>query len=384
MRIRKKAAQATPNQRLSCEREQRGWSQQEVADHIGTTPVNVSRWERGLTSPSPYFRHKLCELFGKHAQELGLVEDMASNRGEQTLAEALPEQAVATLLSPGTAPLWNVPHRRNPFFTGRKDVLMRLHDTLAAGRTAALLQAQAISGLGGIGKTQIAIEYAYRYRSDYQAVFWARADSGEALVSDQAAIADLLHLPEVNEQDHGRAVEVVRRWLNEYTGWLLILDNADDVEMVSEFLPTEGKGHVVLTTRAQATGLIAQGIELEQMGPEEGALFLLRRAKIIARDAPLDTTSYADWTKAKTIVQLLDGLPLALDQAGAYIEDTACGLSGYLNLYKRRRAALLRRRGRLAADHPEPVATTWSLAFEKVEQAHPAAIDQGVRQKETC
>ncbi|GAC1348489.1 MAG: FxSxx-COOH system tetratricopeptide repeat protein [Ktedonobacteraceae bacterium] len=371
----KKAAQATPNQRLSREREQRGWSQQKLADQIGTTPVNVSRWERGLTSPSPYFRHKLCELFGKYAQELGLVEDTVDNPGEQVLAAAFPEQAAAALLSASTTPLWNVPQRRNPFFTGREDVLMRLHETLAAGRTAALLQAQAISGLGGIGKTQIALEYAYRYRSDYQAVFWVRADSREALASDLAAIADLLRLPEAYEQDRRRAVEVARRWLNEQSGWLLILDNADDVEMVSEFLPTEGKGHVVLTTRAQATGLIAQSIELEQMGPEEGALFLLRRAKIIAREAPLDNTSYADWTKAKTIVQMMGGLPLALDQAGAYIEETACGLSDYLDLYKKRRAALLRRRGRRAADHPEPVATTWSLSFEKVEQAHPAAIE---------
>lgn len=368
----KKASQATPNQRLSREREQRGWSQQEVADRIRTTSVNVSRWERGLTAPGSHFRHKLCELFGKNAQELGLVEDIVDNRSEQALAGALPG---ATLLAPGTAPLWNVPHRRNPFFTGRQDVFMGLHDTLTSGRTAALLQAQAISGLGGIGKTQTALEFAYRYRSDYQAVFWVRADSREALVSDLAALAGLLHLPGANEQDPTRAVEAVRRWLNEHTDWLLVLDNADDVEMVSDFLPTAGKGHVVLTTRAQATGMIAQSIELEQLGPEEGALFLLRRAKIIARDAPLDNASYADWAKAKTITQLMGGLPLALDQAGAYIEETACGLSGYLDLYKSRRAALLRRRGRLATDHPEPVTTTWSLSFERVKQANPAAVE---------
>lgn len=71
----KKAAQATPNRRLSRARELRGWSQQTVADQIGTTPVNISRWERGFTSPSPYFRHKLCTLFGKSAQELGLAPE---------------------------------------------------------------------------------------------------------------------------------------------------------------------------------------------------------------------------------------------------------------------------------------------------------------------
>jgi transcriptional regulator with XRE-family HTH domain len=360
----KKAAQATPNLRLSRAREGCAWSQQEVADQIGTTPVNVSRWERGLTSPSPYFRHKLCELFGKSPQELGLLEETVEEHHEHPLALASPQQEVAPPLPVGTAPLWNVPYRRNPFFTGREDILMRLHETLTSGTTAALLQAQAISGLGGIGKTQTALEYAYRYRDDYQAVFWARADTREGLIADLAAIADLLQLPGANEQDRHRAVEAVRRWMNEHTGWLLILDNADDVELVSEFLPTASKGQILLTTRAQALGMIAQGLELEQMGPEEGALFLLRRAKLIVREAPLDTLSYVDWAKAKTIAQVLDGLPLALDQAGAYIEETACGLSGYLNLYTRRRAALLRRRGRLVVHHPESVATTWSLAFE--------------------
>ena len=369
----KKAAEAIPNVRLSREREQRGWSQQELADQLGTTPVNVSRWERGLTTPSPYFRHKLCGLFGKTAQELGLVEDRADSRSEQARAEALSGQAVATAPSTGIAPLWNVPHRRNPFFTGREDVLERLHHTLTAGKTAALTQPQAITGLGGIGKTQTALEYAYRYRSEYQAVFWVRSDTRETLVSDLAAIADLLHLAGASAQDQSRAVEAVRRWLSANDRWLLILDNADDLEMVNELLPTAGSGHILLTTRAQATGLLAQSVELGQMEPEESALFLLRRAKLLGRDAPLDTASYAEWTQAKAIAKLLGGLPLALDQAGAYIEETACGLAGYLERHQQRRAALLQRRGRLASEHPEPVATTWSLAFENAGQANPAA-----------
>ncbi len=275
----KKAVEAIPNVRLSREREQRSWSQQELADQPGTTPVNVSRWERGLTTPSPYFRRKLCDLFGKTFQELGLVEDRADSRSEQARAEALPGQAVTTAPSTGIAPLWHVPHRRNPFFTGREAVLARLHETLTTERTAALTQPQAISGLGGIGKTQTALEYAYRYRSEYQAVCWVRADTRETLVSDLMAIADLLHLAGANEQDQSRVVEAVRCWLSEHDRWLLILDNADDLELVSEFLPTSGTGHILLTTRAQATGLLAHSIDLEQMEPEEGALFLLQRAK---------------------------------------------------------------------------------------------------------
>jgi len=371
----KKAAQATPNLRLSRAREQRGWSQQEVADQIGTTPVNISRWERGITVPSPYFRHKLCDLFGKDAQDLGLVGDGADNRSELLPAETAADRARAIRIPPVAVPLWNIPHRRNPFFTGREEVLKRLHTTLAASRTAALTQPQAISGLGGIGKTHTALEYAYRFRDEYQAVFWARADSHETLVSDLAAIASLLQLPEQNEQEQLRVVEAVRRWLSEHDRWLLILDNVDDIELVNDVLPTMSIGHIVLTTRARATGMIAQDIELEQMEPEEGALFLLRRAKIVASDLPLDNASYADWAKAKAIAQAQGGLPLALDQAGAYIEETGCSLSSYLNLYTARRSQLLKRRGRLTFDHPEPVATTWSLSFEKVAQANPAAAD---------
>jgi tetratricopeptide (TPR) repeat protein/transcriptional regulator with XRE-family HTH domain len=370
----KKAAESIPNQRLSSEREQRGWSQQEVADLIGTTPVNISRWERGLTSPGPYFRQKLCALFGKSAQELGLVPESARDSFEQPTGPAsLAQQAPLTSEIPSRP--WNIPYRRNPFFTGREDVIQRIHAALLAGKTVAMTQTQAISGLGGIGKTQTAVEYANRYRSDYQAAFWVRADTRETLISDFMAIAELLHLPEQHEQDQSRVVESVKRWLNDHDGWLLILDNVEDLQMVSDFLPDAGNGHILLTTRAQALGAIAQRIELEQMEPGEGALFLLRRAGIIERDAPLDSTTYAYWTKAQQIAQLMGGLPLALDQAAAYIEETACGLSGYLERYQTSRAQLMKRRGRGAATHPEPVTTTWSLAFAKVEQANAAAAE---------
>src|SRR2546423_2482140 len=112
----------------------------------------------------------------------------------------------------GQVSVWNVPFRRNPFFTGREDVLIHLHDVLISGKTAALTQAQAISGLGGIGKTQTSLEYAYRYRYDYQTVLWAKADTRETLVSDFVAIAGLLNLPEKNEQYQNRIVAAVKRW----------------------------------------------------------------------------------------------------------------------------------------------------------------------------
>src|SRR5205085_8672630 len=98
-------------------------------------------------------------------------------------------------------------------------------------------------------------------------------------------------------------------------------------------------------------------------------------AGMIGPAAPLEEASPAERAKAMEIVAAVDGLPLALDQAGAYIEETGCGLAGYLSRYHTQRSQLMKRRGGLVADHREPVATTWKLSFEKVEQANPAAAD---------
>jgi tetratricopeptide (TPR) repeat protein len=248
-------------------------------------------------------------------------------------------------------------------------VLKRLNDALRASKTVA------VSGLGGIGKTQTAIEYAYRYRNDYNTILWVKAESLESITSDFVTIAHQLNLPEKQEQEQYLIVEAVKRWFQEHTGWLLIFDNADDLEKVRGFLPTDGKGYTLLTTRMQATRRIAQRIEIDEMNQEEGALFLLRRAAILDPDAPLEAASTTDRAIASEISQTMDGLPLALDQAGAYIEDTQCGLTDYLHLFQIRQEELLQRRGKLTTDHLDSVATTWSLAFEKVQQANPAAAD---------
>jgi tetratricopeptide (TPR) repeat protein len=188
-------------------------------------------------------------------------------------------------------------------------------------------------------------------------------------------LAHLLKLPEQQEQDQHLMVEAVKRWFHDRARWLLIFDNADDLIMTRAYLPVGGQGHILLTTRAQATSSIAQRIEVERMDPEEGTLFLLHRANILDLGAPLATASQIDRLKASEIVQEMGGLPLALDQAGAFIEETQCGLSDYLQLYRTRQADLLKRRGKLVTDHPDSVATTWSLSFEKVEQANPVAAD---------
>src|SRR5450755_3648642 len=294
--------------------------------------------------------------------------------GIRRVIEELPPLSVKTP-SAGLPPVWNIPYPQNPLFTGREELLTQLATTLHAGQPTALSQPQAISGLGGIGKTQLALEYAYRHRQDYQAVLWAQADTRENLTSSYLTIATLLNVPEKSEQESARVIAAMKNWLQHNTSWLLILDNADDLALARDFLPPSVGGHVLLTTRAQATGRFAHRFEIGVLPTEQGALFLLRRAGLLPADAALEQAEAAEQAYAKEICEELGGLPLALDQAGAYIEETRCSLSDYLQRYQTRRTWLLQRRGTLVAEHPEPVATTWSLSFGTIEQANPAAAE---------
>jgi tetratricopeptide (TPR) repeat protein len=304
----------------------------------------------------------------------GVRHEASKPRAASSFPKELQRSVIEHPRFPALPSIWNVP-ARNPFFTDNEYILNRLYEALQGNKTVALTYPQAICGLGGIGKTQTALEYTYKYHNYYQAVLWVTADTRERLTSDFVTCADLLNLPEKDAQDQSLAIAAVKRWLKDHTDWLLIFDSADDLALARDFLPSTSAGHILLTTRAQAMGRMAQRIEIEKMEPNEGALFLLRRAKIIEPDAPISTASDFDRAKAREISKLLDGLPLALDQAGAYIEETGSGLSGYLERYRRQSASLLQRRGAFVLDHPEPVATTWSLSFEKVKKANPAAAD---------
>ncbi len=339
--------------RLRRERERLNWSQERLAEAVGTTARSINRWEQGRVIPHPHYRTLLCNVFKVP------VDTLFGNSAE-VLAQSI---------------IWNVPARRNPLFTGREEVLDALANALHSENTVALTQAQAISGLGGIGKTQTAIEYAYRNREDYQAVLWVRAETREILLTDLMALAELLNLPERREHDQQLVVEAVKRWLCNHDGWLLILDNVEDVTLVTDVLPLECKGHTLLTTRSQATGQVAQRIDVVPMEPDEGTLLLLRRAKLVAPDALLADVSEQLRHEARSLAQLLGGLPLALDQAAAYIEETGCSVADYLDRYEIRPTALLNRRGNVASEHSSSVLATFSLSLQQIEQAHPAVAD---------
>jgi tetratricopeptide (TPR) repeat protein len=263
---------------------------------------------------------------------------------------------------------WNLPISPSPFFTGRDEALKEIDAAFKAGKAAALC------GLGGVGKTQTAARYALLHRRDYQAVLWVSAATREALLSGFAALASLLNLPEAGAQEQGVAVSAVKRWMERSSDWLLILDNANDLAVVREFgLPAAASGRLLLTTQAHALGGLGHRVGIEEMEPDEGASLLLRRASLLGEEESLSVAAGADREMARQISEELGGLPLALDQAGAYIEETGCSLERYLELYRRKGAELHERRGGVAPDHLS-VAATFALSFGNVKQAsEPAA-----------
>jgi tetratricopeptide (TPR) repeat protein/transcriptional regulator with XRE-family HTH domain len=373
----KVSSSSHPNHRLRQERIRRNWRQQELAKLLGTTPLTVSRWERGSQQPSAYFRKKLSALFGKSPEELGLVEEILS----APLIEAAASQTEQASSSPAEPlGLWTVPYLRNPHFTGREDLLVQLAQQFSLEnssdatmtRRPVLSQPQAIKGLGGIGKTQIAVEYAYRAweQGRYTHIFWINAASQEALLTSFQMLAERLpNFAAQDEQDQHKLIAAVLLWLQTCPEpWLLIFDNADELTLVQSYLPQQGRGSILLTTRTHAVSWFANPIDVEQMGLMEGIQFLLHRTQRLH-------VSDEERNEAANAVIALDGFPLALDQAGAYIEETECCFQDYLQLYEQHRAILLARRGKQYTNYPDSVATTWSLSFEKIEQAHPAAAE---------
>jgi len=176
---------------LRRERKNLNWSQDQLATEIGTSALSINRWEHDKTIPRPYYRKQLCRVFNVSAEALFNLQD--DEEGEKL---ELPS-------------IWSVPHLRNLYFTDREHVLAYLHDTLTARKTTSMTQTCAINGLGGIGKTQTAVEYAYRYGAEYNAVLWAKADSHQSLVSDFVALAEPLNLPEKENADQTCVVRAI-------------------------------------------------------------------------------------------------------------------------------------------------------------------------------
>jgi len=339
-------------------RKRKNMSQQGLADHLGTHRNTIGYWERGDFLPES--RTTVLEI----VRVLGLDEQEARQLLEASL----------TALSP----YWSVPYPRNPLFTGREEMLEKLRVALVAEQAGTASGAYAVCGMGGVGKTQLALEYAYQHALEYKAVFWIEAETEYSIALSMMHIAETLQLPEQGDRNQQQVIMAVQRWLATHSQWLLIWDNIEDLALLNRFLPTSRQGTLLLTTRRQALGTLAWGLELLPMEREQGILFLLRRTKVLEPAASdqqvqwLATQLPAHYAAATELVEAMGGLPLALDQAGAYIEEAQCGLSAYLELFRIRRAVLLQQRGEDARDHLASVATTFRLSITAATLRHPA------------
>jgi tetratricopeptide (TPR) repeat protein len=256
---------------------------------------------------------------------------------------------------PGPGPSISNLASRNPNFTGRDELLEQLEERLAGGVAAVV----AAYGLGGVGKTQLALEYAHRHASDYELVWWVAAESRLLASSGLAELAPRLGLPAQTDQaEHVAAVlaELARR-----DRWLLIFDNAEDPTDLDGLWPAGGGGRVLVTSRNPAWGGHAAKLPIDVLAEQEAVTFLLAR------------TGSSDRQAAKELATELGGLPLALEQAAAYLEETGLELGEYLARYRRNHAMLLAR-GR-PTRYPATVATTWQLNLEQVAAASPAAVE---------
>ncbi len=251
-------------------------------------------------------------------------------------------------------------------FGGREEDLQKLEIFgQVPSQATEIVQAQAIHGFGGIGKTQLAVEYAWRSGDLYSAILFVVADSPPSLNANLAALAgpNLLNLLEWQAQTREEVVGAVLRWLREHSRWLLILDNVDTDESsqaVMNLLPQLTKGHVIITSRRTHWRLNIEKQLIEKLSQSASTTFLLQRTKR-GRASAVD-----DSQKALELAAILDGLPLALEQAGAYIAYHQISFADYLGAWEHAREEVLSWWDGTIMQYPVPLAVTWQKTFSSL------------------
>lgn len=260
---------------------------------------------------------------------------------------------------PGRTPdVWgNVP-QRNKNFTGREELLTKLHQGIASDVTAVL--PHALHGLGGVGKTQVAVEYAHRYRSEYDVVWWIPADQPVLVRSSLAALAPHLGLPPAGTEESAKAVLNKLGRGEPYSNWLLIFDNADQPEDINELIP-RGPGHVLITSRNHRWQGVVDTVPVDVFDRVESVEFLTRRVRNAI--GPQD---------AERLAEKLGDLPLALEQAGALQSETGMSVDEYLDLLEKETSRLLG--ASKASEYPQSMTAAWAISVSQLQDRLPEAV----------
>ena len=280
------------------------------------------------------------------------MDALAAEIFETTVIDALVKAASKPVAQPRNLPFVAL----GALFVGRERALEALHDKLASAK-AAPVGALALHGLGGIGKTQLAIEYAFANAEAYSALLFVRADSAATLDGDLAKLAgpEILDLQEEFPDDRARSA-AVRRWLTTHQTWLLILDNVDDdaaVAAVAELLPRLAGGHVIVTARASNFPGSVETLELAALDEAPATQFLLLRTRGKRVEAADDEA------RAREIARELGGLALGLEQAGAYIARLCVSFPRYLKIWAENRDKFIAWPDAAMTGPQRTLATTW-------------------------
>ena len=300
------------------------------------------------------------EAFRRRVQSSGLTTQPFRSPAElgrlveRSLRELADARRGAGPLPPGSVlRVWNIP-ARNLGFTGRDGLLAAVRDRLLAGNKAVV---QVFQGMGGVGKTQLAIEYAHRFAADYDLAWWVNAEQA-GLIGDQFATLGLA----LGCVQPGAGTEVVRAAvLAELHGrdrWLLVFDNAEDPSDVRAWLPGGG-GHVLITSRERNWVELAAPVEVDVLARAESVTILQGR---VARISDADADILAD--------QLGD-LPLAIAQAAGFMADTGMSANQYLDLLQTRAGELMARSS--PGSYPQSLAAATQLIADRLDRDDPAA-----------
>ena len=290
-------------------------TQEELAKAAGLSPRSVSDLERGINHLA---REDTAVLLGG---ALGLAEPVlavfvAAARGRVPAAEVL-----AVLRGSGPR-VWNIP-TRNPGFTGRDDLLAEVRERLLAGDRAVV---QALHGMGGVGKTQLAAEYAHRFAGAYDLAWWINSEQGRLIGDQVAALGHALGCVQDGTGTEAMRAAVLAE-LRQRSRWLLVFDNAGDPADVAPWLPGGG-GHVLITTRERGWAELAAPVEVDVLArPESVAILEGRVTGLSAADADRLAAELGD-------------LPLAIAQAAGFMADTGMAADEFLRLLQTRAGQL--------------------------------------------
>jgi hypothetical protein len=253
-------------------------------------------------------------------------------------------------------PVWSAP-QRHATFTGRRALLEDLRNQLSA--TDSTGTPLVLHGLGGVGKTQTVLEYAHRFRADYDVVWWVSSEQPSVVRGSLASLAEQLGETGAESVDERvQAAQAALRRGEPYRRWLLVFDNADDPAELRRYLP-QGPGHVLLTTRNQGWARDANMIEVGVFQRFESVDLLRRRAPQLSEPA------------AARLAERLGDLPLAVEQAGAWLAATGEPVEPYLERLEQQLPEMLTEE--LPPDYERTGAQPWLVSLQSLRSRSPAA-----------